>query len=264
MVERVTVPAEMTGATPPVVPPATEAGRPAELPENFGSVSDLVKSYKELQAKLTGQSQTPPVTPPAPATPPATSEATKAGEKPTNLQIEQASQALEVAGLNMSEFSDEFAKEGKLSDGSYAKLAEKGFSKDVVNTFMRGVQADAKESASVFEGKVYDSVGGKEQFTQISAWAGKNLSAAELAGYNAIADSNDAAAISFALQGLKTRMESAEGREPNLIGGKGSNSSTDAYGSWAQVKSDMRDPRYASDPAFRKAVEQKVMRSNIQ
>ncbi len=48
--------------------------------------------------------------------------------------------------------------------------------------------------------------------------------------------------------------QAAEGSDPSLIGGQATSSTGGIYSSWAEVTSDMSDPRYESDPAYRQSV----------
>jgi len=65
------------------------------------------------------------------------------------------------------------------------------------------------------------------------------------------------------VSGLTQKYQAAEGVDPSLIGGQATNSTGGTYDSWAQVTSDMRDPRYESDPAYRQTVTSKLARSNV-
>lgn len=62
------------------------------------------------------------------------------------------------------------------------------------------------------------TIGGEQQFQQLSEWAMANLEPQELADYNAAIDSGNKAAARFAVRQLQARA-SATGREPKLIGG---------------------------------------------
>ena len=48
-----------------------------------------------------------------------------------------------------------------------------------------------------------------------------------------------------------------------MFEGSVNNTSTDSFGSVAQVTEAMNDPRYSKDPAFRKEVEDKLARSSV-
>jgi hypothetical protein len=63
---------------------------------------------------------------------------------------------------------------------------------------------------------------------------------------------------------LKARYEAKRGVEPQrTLEGRKSNAGTDRYESVAELQEDMRNPKYAKDPAFRSRVEQKLARSDI-
>jgi len=70
--------------------------------------------------------------------------------------------------------------------------------------------------------------------------------------------------VKLAVSGLQSKYQSAEGSDPALIAGQSAPSSGGNYGSWAEVTTAMRDPRYARDPAYRQSVADKLGRSNIQ
>ena len=94
-------------------------------------------------------------------------------------------------------------------------------------------------------------------------WAADNLSDGQVDAYNRAVNSGDMEETKFAVQGLRSMYEANQGVEParNLAGQ--SRPSVDAYSSLAQMKADMADPRYSSDPAFRDQVASKLSRSNI-
>jgi len=94
-------------------------------------------------------------------------------------------------------------------------------------------------------------------------WAADNLSEGQVDAYNRAVNSGDLEETKFAVQGLRSMYEAQQGFEParNLSGQ--SRPSVDAYSSLAQMKADMADPRYSSDPAFRDQVASKLSRSNI-
>jgi hypothetical protein len=210
---------------PEVKPEDKPADRPEWLPEGFNSVEDFVADYNNLKSGK----QEPEV-------------------KPEDLQV-QGNEA------RFQKYFDAYAENGNLSEEDYSALAQEGLPKDVVDAYIEGLQL----KATVAVNNILDSVGGKEQYTRITEWAKTNLSAEELATFNEsvrVLGPNTAAAVS----NLQKRYEASVGKPPKLIdGGKAGESSV--YQSWAQVKADMKDTRYKSDPAFRHSVEQKLERS---
>lgn len=274
-----TVPHEVTGPMSPEQEAALKSGSdspapgnpeqgdpsPAPKPEEgeklyagkYKSVEEMEAAYKALEAKLG-----------APAPKP---EEGEKGDDEAPAE-EEAREALTVAGLDMGEFEAEFAKDGKLSDDSYKKLAAAGFPKAAVDAYIRGRQAevDSKASddlalkqadASIKE--IHDSVGGKDEYTKMVKWAAQNLSQPEQATYDRIMDSGDLDAIKWAVAGLRAKYDSATGQEPDLIGGEAGGADGPVFRSTAELTAAMSDPRYKNDSAYRADVAARLKRSNI-
>jgi len=235
-----------TGATPQAEAPV----RPAHVPEKFwnpetGAVDTeaWAKSYTELEQK---QSQGKPA------------EAPQDGVKPAEgAAPDAAAAALESKGLNMAEFTAEFAQGGALSEASYAKLQAAGLDKAMVDGYIAGQQALASQARA----QGLEAAGGEEQFNAMAAWAKAGLTPGELAAYNAAVTEGSMDQMKLAVAGLRARYEAANGREPQLLGGSGANAGSAGYGSTAEMVKDMSDPRYQKDEAFRKSVEAKLSRT---
>lgn len=238
---------DAANATPPDegtvgTPPAED--RPQWLPEKFKSPEDMAKAYAELEAKL-GQGK--------PAEPQATPEPAKATP-------EDADKALADKGLNLQDFSQEFAQKGELSAESYEKLAKAGYDKNLVDQFIEGQRARAAQ----FEGGIKAEVGGDEVYTDMVTWAKANLSPAEIDAYNTAVSSGNMDQAKLAALGLKMKFEKANGSDPQrLLGGDTTAQTSDVFESVAQLKEAMKDPRYKNDPAYRAKVQQKLGRSNV-
>lgn len=246
------IPAEVTGPEAPQNPeagnpPASSSApasannqRPEWLPEKFNSPEDLAKAYSELESKLGSQSQQP--TPAAPA-----------------VSEEQLGQDLQTKGLDINAFQQEYdANGGKLSEESYAKLAQAGYSREFVNDYIRGQEAlAAQESEAIFK-----EVGGEAEFKKVAAWARANLPAHEVEAFNRIIESAPVDALRFAVLGLHSKYVAANGQEPRLVNGQpGAN--VEGFASRAQMVEAMRDPRYRKDEAYRAEVQQKLAVSDI-
>jgi hypothetical protein len=226
-----------------VDPQASSESRPEWLPEKFKSPEDMAKAYSELESKLGGNK-------------PTEQDATPS-DKP---QVPENPQAeLQKQGLDMNEFSQEFAQKGELSQESYEKLAKAGFDKNLVDTYIAGQQA----RASQYEGTIKAEVGGDERYGQIVEWARANMTPGEIAAYNNAVSSGDANQAKLAVLGLSAQYDKANGSEPNRLIGGGKAGADDVFESTAQVTEAMRDPRYKSDPAFRAKVQSKLNRSNV-
>jgi hypothetical protein len=235
-----------TVAPAPAAPVSPE--RPAWLPEKFATAEDFAKSYSELEKKL---GSTPAAEKPA--------ETKPAG---TEIPTPEAQAQVEKAGLNFDEVNAEYAKDGKLSDATYEKLSKGGINKATVDGYIAGQQALATQ----MRGEVFSVAGSEEQYTDMVAWAKDNMSADEIAAYNSTMNSKSLPSMKLAVEGLKARFVSANGSSPQLVSGRsgsGSQATGDAFRSTAELTTAMKDPRYASDPAYRKDVSDRLARSNI-
>ncbi|ARO29941.1 phage T7 capsid assembly protein [Rhizobium sp. NXC14] len=217
-------------------PAETPAERPSWLPEKFQTPEALAEAYAELERKQST---------PAP----------KGDEAP----LDQAREAVTAVGLDFDAFGAEFAEKGALSDESYAKLAEKGLSKELVDDFIAGQEAKTQ----LHRAEVLLAVGGEDAYAQMTEWAALNLTPAEIAAYNDQVDSGNTTAAKMAVQGLKARFVAANGDDPELLNGDTNGSSSEVYRSTAELTAAMRDPRYKKDPAYRADVQRILSKSSL-
>ena len=241
MVDKVEITSPETTTDKPVEETKPTQSKPEGLPEKFNSVDELVKSYSELEQKLGEQSQ-----PTKESVDPVSKVEAKQEQPKSDLDI--ATKAVDSAGLNMETLSEEFAKDGKLADGSYSSLEKAGIPKEYVDRFIAGQQAIADQQSAT----VKNLVGGTESYDSMSDWA-----------YNTAVNSKDLEAVKLAVVGLKARYAQSTGSEPTLVEGKASPSAEQGFASWAQVTQAMSDPRYAKDPAYQAEVKSKLANSKI-
>lgn len=226
--------------------------RPSWLPEKFKTVEDFAKSYSELEKKLgQGGAKETPAQPETPATPETKTEVT-AEEK-------AAREATANAGLDFDALSAKFAEAGALEETDYAALEKAGIPKSLVDAFISGQEA----IASAAQTEAYGIVGGAEQYDEMISWAASNLSPAEIKEYDSIVNGDNMAAIKFAIKGLKSQFDAANGTEPTRIVGGNAKPTADVYESLAQMEKDMASEEYRRDPAFRAKVAAKLGRSSI-
>jgi len=252
MVDKVEITSPETTTDKPVEETKPTQSKPEGLPEKFNSVDELVKSYSELEKKLGEQSQ------PTEQSVDPVSKAEEKQEQPKS-DLDIATKAVDSAGLNMETLSEEFAKDGKLADGSYKSLEKAGIPKEYVDRFIAGQQAIADQQSAT----VKNLVGGTEAYDSMSDWAGQNLTETEKQAYNTAVNSKDLEAVKLAVVGLKARYAQSTGSEPTLVEGKASPSAEQGFASWAQVTQAMSDPRYAKDPAYQAEVKNKLANSKI-
>lgn len=166
---------------------------------------------------------------------------------------------LAKAGLTREALATEFAEKGDISEASYAKLAEQGISKEDFQQYLAGKQAQADAYTSTV---LTATVGTAEKYSEVVNWAKGALSAAEIAAFNAEVQSGDTTRATLAVAGLNARFTVANPAEPALLQADNTPASAlQGYQSWEQVKTDMKDARYAKDPAFRDQVKARLAAS---
>jgi hypothetical protein len=148
----------------------------------------------------------------------------------------------------------EYVKDGKLSDATLDALEKKGIPKRFVEQYVKGGEALNKQTVD----SLYAEVGGKANFDQMRAWAA-SLPQAERDAYESAVKTGNANVVALAVRGLYSKYTAANGTLPNLNPGVGRGPSGPApFQSRAQLVAAIRDPKYASDPAFRREVEARV------
>ena len=230
--------------------PAENTDRPEWLPEKFKSSEDMAKAYAELEKKL-GQKAPEPDAAEAPE---------KTAEEGEATAEEQAAEAAEKAGLNLDDLSAKYWENGQLDESDFEALEKAGYPKHLVDQFIQGQEAQA----ALIEMEVFNSVGGKADYEAMIGWAGEELSEGEIKAFNKAVNSGDRDEMNAAVKGLKARYDASVGFEPTRqIRSDGKSATETVYRSVAELQKDMGDPRYRTDPAFRKDVETKLGRSNI-
>lgn len=228
--------------------PKADPERPTWLPEKFRSAEDMATAYAALEAKIGAPKEEPA----------ADADKAKEGEeKPEEKKdgAEEPKKASEVvASLN-----DRFSANGKLSDEDYELAESIGHDRATVDAFIAGQTALAELATQ----RITTAAGGKDSMERLFAWASTSLSADEIGTFNSSFANSDVNAAVIAMEQLKSKYETANGKDPKLVGGKPAGQDSDVFTSWAEVTAAMSDDRYAADHAYRKRVEQKLGRSNV-
>lgn len=217
---------------------------PKEQPEKilgkFDSQEDLIKAYTELERKL-GQRQ----------------EAPQTQQQDVQMDEAKANELVERAGLDIDSMTEHYNQNGSLDDSHYEALEKAGIPRAFVDQYIDGVKAQAEQARD----QIFQEVGGQENFEAMANWAIANLSPEDLQQYNEAVESGDMSTVRSAVMSLAYRYQREVGRDPKLVGGNGGGLS--GFESVAQLTAAMKDPRYHSDPAYRREVEQRLSRSNI-
>jgi hypothetical protein len=223
--------------------------RPDHIPEKFWKddkvdVEGLLKGYTELEKKLS----TPPEDPPADGDSPAAED---------NASQEDTPPA--EGKFDFQAATEEFTKNGELSEATLKKLEDAGIPKEAVDMFAEGMEHYAGKQIT----ELQNMVGGEEAYGKMIEWAAANLTQAEQDAFDkALVSGHEQA--KFAIQGLHAKHQSSVGTEGNLLTPDNAQKVTGGYESLQQMKADMKDPRYAQDPAFRAEVQKKLENASFE
>tara|TARA_B100000902_G_scaffold146274_1_gene143426 strand:- start:2203 stop:3093 length:891 start_codon:yes stop_codon:yes gene_type:complete len=252
------------------------------LAGKYKTTQDLEKAYKELESKL-GNKERGLERESEPET--ETEETVEQGitaedfynedgsvntdttEKLYGEKISEVFKENEIDPFKMNEYFME--NEGTLSEEMYESLGKAGFTKDLVDSYLKGVRDDTgitqTEVTVLSDAEVKDIqniAGGKAGYEQLMTWASENMSDTDAKNFDEVIETANKAAVTFAVKALMGQYEDAVGRDSNLIQGKKSQP-TETYRSMAEVVRDMGNPLYETDEAYRDDVRRKLEVSNL-
>ena len=252
------------------------------LAGKYKTTQDLEKAYKELESKL-GNKERGLERESEPET--ETEETVEQGitaedfynedgsvntdttEKLYGEKISEVFKENEIDPFKMNEYFME--NEGTLSEEMYESLGKAGFTKDLVDSYLKGVRDDTgitqTEAAVLSDAEIKDIqniAGGKAGYEQLMTWASENMSDTDAKNFDEVIETANKAAVTFAVKALMGQYEDAVGRDSNLIQGKNSQP-TETYRSMAEVVRDMGNPLYETDEAYRDDVRRKLEVSNL-
>ena len=242
------------------------------LAGKFQSTEELEKAYLEAQKLISSRGQQP--APEVLAGPTPEQYTPELGKQ---LYGDTVATAIEAAAINPLEMAQKVYAGQDVSSYVDALVEKGGLPREVVDTYLQGVKpapaaASESSSASLSDSDVSELkalVGGEQEFQQLSQWAVANLSAEDLADYNAAVDSGNKAVARFALKQLQVQATSQrQGGEPELIGG-GKPAMADVFESDQQAIEAMRKTNgkgqrlYNVDPKYRAWYEKTLQRSNV-
>jgi len=235
-----------------------EQNGPVKFAGKYESVEELEKGYAELQKKLSGQEET-------------TEEVSESKEEaaPANaseIYGEYIGSRLDEAGVDYQGMNTKWQETGKLDDDDYAALEGAGFSKDMVEAYLDGVQYRAEQDSQLAAKEVAaikNEFGGEQVYNDMITWAAGNLDKAEVDAFNNMLKTSNPHQIRIAVAGIQAAYMNNAPREPKLVGGRTPRANTTKFESTAQVVAAMNDERYATDPAYRQEVQEKLSRSKV-
>lgn len=247
-----------------------EGEEPSLLAGKYKTVEELEKAYKEAQRKLSQPREDQPAGQEPTDEEGEGAEEGEAEEKPTGnareIYGEVIGSRLDEAGVDFQSMSERFTQSGALQDGDYTQLEEAGFTRAMVDAYLSGLnyQANKDSQLAVQEvASIKQEYGGEAQYNAMIEWAATNLPQEEVDAFNQVVNGQPLNVVRLAVAGLQAKYTGAVGREPKLVSGRAPKGATESFESTAQVVEAMKDPRYASDPAYRRKVEARLAKSSI-
>lgn len=179
-------------------------------------------------------------------------------EDVTPLGEDEAAQAVTGAGLDPDILAQEIMSEGDISEDHRKALNKAGFS----DAFIDAQIDNYMKATDARTGEALEYVGGESEWNKINAWAQSNLTEQEQALYNQMLAGPN---WSVGLDALKARYQanSKTGMEGRLMSGTETGGTSVGYQSRAEMKADMQNPKYKTDPVFRRQVMEKVQNANF-
>ena len=156
---------------------------------------------------------------------------------------------------------------GTLSDEMIDKLGTAGLSKELVESYLKGVrdelgyQPPQPTLSDTEVSEIKAIANGEEGYQSLMEWAADNLNKEDSKNYDDVLATGNKTAIKFAVKALMGQYEDANGRDSKIVTGK--ESPQDTYRSMAEVVRDMNKPEYTQDEAFRDDVIRKLSASNL-
>jgi hypothetical protein len=218
----------------------------------FKSQEDLLKAYKELESKL-GRGESSEEEEPSEEQPESTEEA------PPEEGEELPSETVRY----MTELGQQYDQTGDLSEEAIERLS--GLDpKELIASYLQYTKANQskQQAASMQTDQINDikqSIGGEEAYNDMIQWASTSLPEADIDSFNQVTQTNNPAAIRFAVEALNNRFRNQEGYEAPLVTGRSASApSVKPYRSQAELSRDIANPMYKTDPAFRQDVEERL------
>jgi len=240
------------------------------LAGKYKSAEELETAYLELQKKL---GETPASTAEDTAEPAQEFEfyaddGSVNYETANQVYGEQLSNTFKDNDIDPFEMNKHFVENnGTLSDEMYERLGNAGLTKNLVDSYLKGVREEVgldAPAATLTDAEIADVknvANGEEGYQSLMDWAGKTLSKEDQDNYDTVLATGNKTAIKFAVKALMGQYEDANGRDSKLVTGK--ESAPDTYRSMAEVVRDMNKPEYTTDEAFRDDVIRKLSASNL-
>jgi hypothetical protein len=196
-------------------------------------------------------------------------KASQASEAPTEAKAEEvqpeAAAAVADAGLDWNSLGAKVSEQGNIDESDYAALTAIGIPEGVISDYIRAVQVSAQ---SIID-SVIDDFGGQDSFDAVYAALHVNTTEEQRNKLDGLLRDEDTRAAGIA-QALKmagmdapTQPNAQPAPQPVASQGNAANAPGSVVGFTTQEEQiqAQRDPRYATDPAYREQVIQRIAAS---
>lgn len=149
--------------------------------------------------------------------------------------------------------------DGDLTEDDYAAIEKSGLSREQFDLMAEGFKARQEANTQ----KLYEYVGGEEEYTKLKEFGIANLGEDEILAYNEAISSGSPKLTQMAVLGLKAMYQQEHGSNPHKrIESDGSTSqSVEAFSTQAEVIKALNDRRYGRDADYTKQVNERRSRS---
>lgn len=249
--------------TPPPVPAPAAPTPPAPAApadptlakfwtDNGLDVDKLSKSYVELEKRLSNPSPAPNPAPEAPDP-----LRIPAAPEPASPLPGSAGELLNKVGLDEKTISEQWAKDGSLTDEQYEAFAKQGVPKFLVDSHIKSIEMERQ----VVLDKLVTRMGGREQFDNLIDTASKDTTLTDDERKWLNDNLASSATAHLAIDALRARYSSSMGRGVQATSQHSTSPNGETYYSLEQLVADRGTFRYQNDPAYRKWVDAKAARS---
>lgn len=236
-VATITTPEEETTQEQPEVELPSETPD-FEMPEKFKDKSpeEIAKAYVELEKMKQAKQEEPLVDSPK-------AEQTKVTEE------------------EFQSYFNEYVQNQGLSEESYNKLQEKGFTKEQVNEQIEFIQYKQEKIVT----DILKPYGGIDNFKEASDWARENWTQEQVDNTNKQLASGNKEVIDAVLTGLFSAYNTSKRAVPDITLHTNQKPVQEAkrYETKSDYLKDANDPRYDKDAAFRRKVEEKMANTDL-
>lgn len=176
----------------------------------------------------------------------------------TKKSVDDAAKTLSDKGIDYNALTKEYEEKGELSADTYKQLADAGFPKAVVDTYIRGIEAANEGYAQA----IYAAAGGQKEYNKLTEYVKSK-------GQDAVKDFNDAVmngsvgTMKMIISGLQAEMKLRNGTASKTILGKGGSVAPTGFATEADMTKAMDDPRYGVDEAYTENVTKRLAKSKF-